>query len=388
MTRLLWALSPGGIIVDDRRDLFDRWLSTRIKSVQAQARSEAVPAFRVGRRPRRATRVLGSSLAVVLIVVVAAVALITHQGTGGQSAPPSSPGSVVPWLGLPAAQHPTSRTHRGIEACAASTLAVTATGEPFIGNGPANASSWMVVIRNVGNTVCFIGPTVDVAFITPGGRQRLPRLSNGDPSGDIIYLVPAGSTSAATEAVGDLNAGCMPLGTRLELSPGPTLGSITIDPGPPGGAGPPCANPKGPYWLFLTVCCYDGPIGRPAPQAQAVIDAPNTVHRGQRTHFLITVKNAPQNTTRPCCVTLPPLPTVTLKPCPVYQEELEGVAGTAVAYTLNCGQARPIGNDGTETFEMFITVPIGAHPGPAVLAWRFISPDNLANATAYIEIAP
>jgi hypothetical protein len=72
----------------------------------------------------------------------------------------------------------------------------------------------------------------------------------------------------------------------------------------------------------------------------------------------------------------------------VYQEELEGVAGTAVAYTLNCGQARPIGNDGTETFEMFITVPIGAHPGPAVLAWRFISPDKLANATAYIEIAP
>lgn len=374
--------------MDDQRDVFDHWLATGIKSVQAQARS-AVAAPRPDLESGgRATRLLGSVLATAAVVAVAGVALVTHHTTGTPATPPVSGGFVVPWKGLDA-QTPTGPfTSPGIEPCAASTLAITATGSPYVGSGPANTSFWHVTVRDIGKSTCFIGPSLDVTFLTPSGSIQLPRATGG-PSGDgdIIYLTPPSPTSSNTDAFGEIDTGCLPAGTRLAVSPGPTLGSITVDPGPPGGSVAPCAHPSGSYHSSLSSCCTDGPP-RALPLAQAVLDAPTTVHPGERLRFLVTVKDsAPEH----FGVQGPGEPTpapIALDPCPTYQEELEGVAGSVAAYALNCGEARPIASGGSETFEMFIDVPADAHPGPAVLAWRFITPNNLAHSTRYLEIVP
>ncbi len=371
--------------MDDRHDDFDRWLSTLIKSVQTQAGSKgAVVCPDVGSRPA-ATRIFGPFLATIVVVATVWLALMAHEPAARQSVPSGGAASFVPWRALPAESVPPF-TRPGVAPCRASGLTITATGSPYVGGGPVNTSFWNVTVRNRGPVVCFIGATLDVTFLTGSGAPHLRR-SDLIRSEDVVYLRPPGVPGSSSEAIGEIDAGCLPSGTRLEISPGPTLGSLTIDPGPRGGSAPFCAHPIGAYSALLYPCCDSVPST--PPSAPAAIHAPEVVHPGDHVRFLVTVTDVfPVGHRLGGGPPPPTAPPISLEPCPTYLEELEGASGSAAAYGINCSHAKPIASGGAETFEMFIDVPPNAHPGPSVLTWRLISPNNSARGASIVEIAP
>jgi len=232
-----------------------------------------------------------------------------------------------------------------------------------------DTSSWQLSIRDTGTAPCFVGSTVDVSFTSAHGKLDLSPLPTRS---DIIYLSPARgpvSPEFAQQAQGEIDSFCvLPTVTEIAISPGPGLGTVRLNPGPAGGWGAkPCTGKDARYLaeLYSADCCTIGY----AASTQTTVDAPATVRPGERIRFLVTLTNKPVPHSA-LAGTVNPTPTpLAFIPCPTYHEELEGIAGSFHAYQLNCTVASPIAANASETFEMFIDVPAGVHPGPSVLLW-------------------
>jgi hypothetical protein len=202
-----------------------------------------------------------------------------------------------------------------------------------------------------------------------------------------VYLADKEGSSSprfSRQASGEIDTSCRiaPV-TAMEISPGPGLGSVKLHPGPAGGWGSECARPAS-YLaeLWPDDCCEGW-----TTSTQTQIDAPATVHPGERARFLIAIKN--EETVHSGLAGGRPTPptALTFRDCPTYHEELEGVGGSFHTYVLNCRTMAPLEWRQTAIFEMFIEVPEDAQAGPAVLLWAIDgSPRTFQTARTSIEI--
>ena len=315
------------------------------------------------------------------IAVAGTAAVVALVGCGrvpADSAPaPAAQPGVVPWANLPAPNVAQPFTKRGVLACSASQLVfdVHVANPSYIGAGPANTSFWAISVTNSDSTECFVGPTVDVTFDTAQGPLKLsPRPWPGDP----VYL------QHGAKAVGEIGTSpcAVPRITRMTISPGPGLGSTSLDPGPAGGFGAPCPDRAQNYMVELT---SGGNQGGYAALTETSMTAPQIAHPGERVRFFVTITNRPA-----ARFGIGPGPSpvpVVFSPCPTYHLELEGVEGTFHTYQLNCAAATAIEDFQSETFEMFVDIPPDAKPGPAVLVWSIDgSPQRWQRASAYVPI--
>ncbi len=317
--------------------------------------------------------------AVLAIVAVVALTLPHIVATPVNVAPIQTPGAgIVPWADLPAPNVAQPFTKPGVHACLASQLVfdVHVADPSYIGAGPFNTSFWSISVTNSSAAECFVGPTMDVTFATAQGPLKL---SPQRWPGDLVYL------NRMDAAVGEIDAFpcALPRITRMTISPGPGLGSTTLDPGPAGGFGSPCPDRAQTYLVELT---SGGNHGGYAPLTESSMVAPAVAHPGDRLRFLVTITNRPS----PRFGIPGPGPTpapVVFSPCPTYHLELEGVEGTFHTYQLNCAEASTIQDFHSETFEMFIDVPRDAKPGPATLVWSIDGgAQQWQRATAYVAI--
>lgn len=329
--------------------------------------------------PRRAVLRWPIEVAGGLIAVVVVVALtLTHVmvGQAPTAGPPVNQPGLVPWADLPAPNAAQPFTRPGVPACRASQLKFDLNGM-YIDSGPKDTSFWTVAVTNTSQVQCFVGPSMDVSFVTAQGPLAAVDQRWG---GDIVYLDPG------AKAVGELSTfPChVPDVRQITLSPGERLGSVTLDPGPAGGWGAPCTGPKLSYLMELLPDANE--VGYAASTTTAMGTVP-AAHPGGRLRFFITITNRmaphfglaghPDPTPSP----------LAWSPCPTYHMELEGVEGTFHTYRLNCAHAETIPPNGSETFEMFIDVPATARPGPATLVWSIDgSPQTWQRASAYVPI--
>jgi len=308
----------------------------------------------------------------IAIVVVAALTLphLLVRGSlstpGGQPTPSVQPG-VVPWSDVAAPNVASAFTKPGVPACTASALTIDVHALPsYIGRGPANTSFWTISVTNAGTSPCFVGPTMDVGFISADGPLPLTPQRWG---GNIVYLAPSRKPSMPgfnDKAVGEIDTFpcAAPRIVQMTISPGPGLGVVKLDPGPAGGFGSPCPEKQQAYLVELMSDVNQ--IGY-AAMTQTSIDAPAETHPGERLRFLVTIENRP--TPRLSYGPDPSPSPLVFSPCPTYHLELEGEEGTFHTYRLNCAAASTVAPFQSEKFEMFIDIPRDAKPGPAVLVW-------------------
>lgn len=385
------------------RDLFDIWLSSRLKAVRTRAGiAAAPPALQRSSRGRTVVaRVTGLAIATVAGVGLVTTALLTHHVAPTAGTPATA--SYVPWRDLPASEPVSPVTVPGVRPCSLETLDITF---PYVANegGAADSSTWPVRVRNIGKQICFVAPTLVITFVTPSGPMHLAPSPQIQAGRDIIYLSsslaagPSPYPSAVDGEIGTTGNCTIPAGTRMSIDLGPSLGSVTLNPGPGLSVGTPCppgTSPSDGYYaeLFVssTSCCsVIDPSITPSTNTQRPLispnlDAPSLVHPGDRVRYLVTVADAyiVGHSAGP----IAPPPPLTLSPCPTYQEELEGSTGSAAAYRLNCADAKPIRSGSTETFEMYLTVPTTAPQGPAILVWTLDTPLGRAVGRHYLEIA-
>ncbi len=335
--------------------------------------------------------------AAVVLATVAGLGLLAWGviQTGGptegmERGPPSTASTrVVAWSEVPAPGVAEPFTVPGIPPCQAADLVMSVSGDPYVGIGPKDTSFWIIGVTNNGTAPCFVGSTFDVGFTAADGKLTMQAERT---VGDIVYLEgqPGGSTPSprfSLKARGEIDTRpcAIPPVAQMQISPGPGLGTVLGNPGPAGGWGAPCPNTAASYLAQLS---GEGLGGGYAPSTQTAIDAPAVARPGERLRFLITITDQPvvHSTQFPTDSTPAAL---VFSPCPTYHEELEGEPGTFHTYQLNCEQATTIEPYGSETFEMFIDVPVDAHPGPAVLIWSVDgSPATYQTARTNIWIEP
>ncbi len=307
----------------------------------------------------------------VLLASVASACGAAPAGSARPSALSLSGGAsdTVPWAAISATSAAPPFTIPGVLPCRAGDLAVDVHAEPsYVGGGPRNSSTWMLRVRDQGAMPCFVGSTVDVTFATTAGPLTLSPLRTRT---DIVYLAALstpGASGYAHQAVGEIDTfPCVvPPVTQMSISPGPGLGTVRVTPGPSGGFGVPCPGKQGSYLaeVFPEDCCSGY-----AASTQTSVDAPTVAHPGEHLRFLVTITNRPVPHSQIDGTKEPAATPMAFASCPTYREELEGIDGGFHTYKLNCRAARPIPANGSETFEMYVDVPAGAHQGPAVLVW-------------------
>ena len=346
----------------------------------ASRMAASVVAPPAARRPRRWPFELAA--AVLAIVAVAALSL-PHLLAQPSTAPTTQPGTgiiepgVVPWADLPVPNVAQPFTKPGVPACRASELTISLSSI-YVGGGPLNVSTWTVAVTSSKETECFVGPGMDIAFSSAQGPLKMTRYVW---PGDIVYL------ANGQRAVGEIDLGpCFdPRVTAMTFTPGQGLGSVTVNPGPPGGTGTPC--PQKPETYFVELYADQDRIGYAAFVTSALSQAPSLAHPGERLRFLVTLINH-RATHHSIAGSVDPTPSpLTWASCPTYHMELEGVEESFHTYRLNCAAANTIAPNGSETFEMFLDIPRDAKPGPATLVWSIDgSPQQWQRATAFVPI--
>jgi hypothetical protein len=209
-----------------------------------------------------------------------------------------------------------------------------------------------------------------------------------DWPGNIVYLInePDPAPPYFSSATGELDVeGCYFKSidhVRIDL--GETLGSIDVTPGPPGGSGGACPTAGDSYSTEVYGGGNNEVTGGTAALTQTNIRAPASAQPGERLQFQVTLVATPSSSLAQFPPTSQPM---TLKPCPHYYDEIEGIAGTFRVASLNCAFAKPIPPDGSETFDMYIDIPRAAKPGPATIIWDIVgSPRMYEEATSYLAI--
>jgi hypothetical protein len=293
----------------------------------------------------------------------------------------STPGATV-------ANRPVPFTIAGVVACRPSDLRVSlqAADPSYVGAGSPNTMWWEIDVRDAGIKPCFVGPTPDLSFYTASGLIQIPKSENWP--GNIVYLAPAADPappyfSSATGSVGI--EGCFIKSLEhVRVGLGPALGNVMTTPGPAGGYGTACPVAGDSYFTELYGGGNNEVTGGSAPLTQTSIDAPSSAHPGERLEFHVTLDNSPAPRLGNGN---PKSSTWTFDPCPIFYDEIEGVAGTFHTSHLDCAHARPIPADGSETFDMHIDIPTGAHQGPATLIWSIVgSPELYQEGTSYLPI--
>jgi hypothetical protein len=285
---------------------------------------------------------------------------------------------------------PTAFTIPGVLACRPADLDVVVKVEnpSYVGDGPANTSSWGITVTDVGTRPCFVGPTPDVSFFTSSGEIAIAK---GPPwSGEIVYLSPVKAPAPPYfgSAIGEIDVNpChlpQPVDSML-VNLGETLGSVRVSPGPAAGWGTPCPVGHETYFTELYGLPNDGSIGGSLSRTETTLAAPPAARPGQRVNFTVTLANEAEVGTG---IGGPPVnATWTFTRCPMFYEEVEGVVGTFHISPFDCANAKPIPSGGSETFDMHIDIPADASPGPATLIWSLIgSPDAYQKGTSYLPI--
>jgi DNA-binding CsgD family transcriptional regulator len=384
-------------------------VSQILSKLGVATREEAAAAVALGERRRWwAAWQLWAKIAGAATVVAAVAGLAvlvwgvmkTGTATDAQQQPiPTKLPELITWADLPAPNTGEPFTIPGVPPCQAADLGLRMINTN-VGGGMKDSSSWGLVFHNKGSAPCFLGSTLLATFVTADREIDMPAERVG---GDIVYLAPRRGylQDLATPAPGfsdtaggsiDINFCHLPAVAQLKISPGPGLGNLTVDPGPPGGWGTPCPVSTQSYQAHLSPedCC--GGSGSPV---QTSLDAPASARPGERLRFLITVINEPPVTSRPAPFpgtepqpdpTPPPLE---WSPCPTYHQELQGVSGTFGTYRLNCEPVAPLAPYASATFEMYLDVPADARPGPSVLDWSFDGEEGTwAEASVNIWIEP
>jgi hypothetical protein len=342
---------------------------------------------------------VGTGTALILAAVLTVGLLVAHSRTPTGSAT-NTPAVTTPAAGptntpspsVVTGNRPRPFTIPGVPACLATDLDVTVhVADPsYIGAGPYDTSSWNITVKDVASRPCFIGPTPDVSFYGASGLVAIPKAQPWP--GDIVYLSPQAKPAPPYfgSAIGEIDVSpChLPAVETMVIDFGLTLGNVHVSPGPAGGFGTACPVARESYFTELYGLPNSGDIGGVIPNTQATLDAPSTAHPGERISFVVTVENTPRDHSSIGAVGAPtPNPTMTFNPCPMYYEELEGVAGTFRISELNCAGVKPIPGGGKETFVMYIDIPADAHPGPATLIWSIIGgPSKYEVAHAYMQI--
>jgi hypothetical protein len=326
-----------------------------------------------------------------LLVVAACVTALVACGSATAALP------VVPAASIPtsdpsafgaAASSVVPFTIPGVLACVPSDLEVSlqADNPSYIGAGPTNATAWEFDIRDIASKPCFVGPTPNVSFYGPSGLIAMPK--DMDWPGNIVYLAPALDPAPPyfSSATGSLSIeGCyLTHVDHVRIDLGGTLGSVDVVPGPAGGYGKACPTGGDFYSSELYGGGNNENTGGWAPFTQTTIEAPPSAYPGEHLQFQVTLENVPAprlgNGT-------PQSALMNLKPCPSFYEEIEGVVGTFHTSLLDCAKAKPIPPGGSETFDMFIDIPMNARPAPATLIWSVIgSPEYYQEGTGYLPI--
>jgi hypothetical protein len=388
--------------VNDDRDLFEVWLASRLKGVRHRAALAApLPALSMPSRRGAVLRLTAAAcLAILAIAGLVTAALVAHRAAPTVGPTPSR---VVPWRDLPATGSISPVTVPGVGPCSIDNLRITFPFNPNAG-GARNSSTWQTTVSNLSGKPCFVAPTLLITFIAPSGPMHVAPDPQIQAARDILYLSPANGApvgsppypSSVSGEIGTSGDCTIPQGTRLLISLGPSLGAVTFDPGPGVSSGPPCARGVAPtqgYYAELfdavTSCCGTS-VGGPdtvvqRPLTFPLIDGPTVVHPGDRVRFVVTVID--EYRTSHSNGQVPPPAALTLRPCPTYQQELEGADGSASLHTLNCDVAKPIPAGTSEQFEMFISVPSTAPQGPSILAWTINAPSGPATGRLFLEIA-
>jgi hypothetical protein len=311
--------------------------------------------------------------ATVLAAVSGAMAGCGVAAGPRATAPPLLARPPVAWLNTAVIDHAQPFTIPGVAACRSADVAVSVhVADPsYIGGGPANTTFWVIDIRDTSARPCFVGAQPEVSFSAGGAALHIPRTAT-EINGDVVYLSATAAPPFFARAGGEIDVTpCALHGVdRVTVGLGGNLGSVTVDPGPPAGAGPSCPVANETYSAFLQGESDSDTVAGTLPLTQTTISgAPSVVTRGEVVYFTVTITNSttPHHGiafTRPT-----PNPTITFQLCPSYHEELEGVAGSFHTFRLDCTAAEPIAGGGSERFAMQITVPADAPPGPATLVW-------------------
>ena len=283
---------------------------------------------------------------------------------------PASADRPVPWVDLPASSDVKPFTIPGVPPCQAANLIFDLLSAGTYNNG-AERSWWDVMVRDKG-APCFIGPTLDATFVNTDGTlnvspervgYNIMYLENG-PQYPGISSPAAGFTYQATGRLETSQSSpCTTSVTQLQVSPGPGLGAVELKPSAASGWGR-CVGEIYRSELHPEDCC-----GGSGYAVQTEVDAPAVAHPGERFRYLITLTNEPPVTScHPPCPDHSP-PPLNWTDCPIYHQELQGVAGSFAAHRLNCEPVNPMPPYAKATFEMYIDIPADAQTGPSVLSF-------------------
>ena len=323
--------------------------------------------------PRRARSLIAlvtiASLAAACVVASSPAAQSTSssssasapaQPTIGPAAPASSPtvAGVVPWADDPAPAY-VAPTPPPLPAdarpCKAADLSVSS-GDLGYGLGNSNLP---LTFTNKSDSACVLTGTATVGGVT-SDRTLVPLRVHpgsyfGDP-GPIANIAPGG-IAALNVSGGDSCDATLAGKTRIY----PTLriglpSGDTVDV-PSHGFDTACG-----VWasLFGVPADVVPPVDVPLSPISATIEAPATATPGQDLVYTVTLSN-------------PTTASVSLEPCPVYDEFVGSGEQTWVAtilhYHLNCDTTTAIPAGGSVIFEMHLALPADQPVGMAKFGW-------------------
>lgn len=307
-----------------------------------------------------------ASLAGLIFAVVACGAPPAHGTTPAAA-------QVVPWADRtaspwspPAPPTPTPYPTVG-PPCQASQLRVA----DVRGGAAAGNESTTVTLVNAGSS-CMLGGRPGV-FVTDNSGTRLelhpsphtffgPLVPGDLAPGAPGYLVFGTSGMCAT------GSGAAYTNLSLEMP-----GGGTLDTGKPLGVGN-CGLGMSDLGLRPP---QPAPTSPPSPGTvgtlQVSIAVPDTVRRGDRLQFTATLTN-------------PGSEPVALEPCPSYTMTIGYPDNLPLTYWLNCSGVKSIAPGSAVTYQMQITVPAGATPGPTKFSWRLNAVGDRTGAGASFSV--
>jgi hypothetical protein len=269
--------------------------------------------------------------------------------------------SVVPWVDEPATQSlisslltplPLPRPRTGAPPCAASDLAETG-----LGTGAATQELVVTIsFRNTGSAACTLKGTPRVVAAAPG-QPTVVAVAEPVPSyGEMGDVAPAATVSVLVE---DQLACVANPGGNDQGDAGYHSLVISV----PGGITKkvsglslvfPCGMSATPFFIAKPEATY--PLARFIGLVPHLL-LPATAKAGSTLHFEVDLVNSAG---RP----------VALSPCPVYLEASN--VPTKLLYRLDCRTVRSIPAHGQVRYEMEMSIPDAAPPGPAKIFWDII----------------
>ena len=280
--------------------------------------------------------------------------------TGATSPSPSG----VPWIAAQPSPTPTAQV--ATSACSASALTATSFTPHGLAtvNGPV---TFAATLSPRSSAACSLPSAPTATFYTSGGGQISLALEPGGPQSSPVTL--ASSTGPATVILylGGYSSAPPFTGVSITLSDGSQL-RVPLETANVSWFNGGSSSPF--YSVTITVPSSSSPASAPANALSPTLRTGGLAIPGQPYDFAVTLTNTGAST-------------VSLSPCPSYEEGFKGVGsfdGFGVSYQLNCAAAAPIAAGSSETFEMEVPVPASMPAGRDEFTWSIAGSTLLAEA--------